>query len=944
MADLERTIQIIFEGDDRTRTAFGDVTTRLGAFGTLVESTADRLSGVADGVLRVDAILSALAAGGLAYAYNQSMNFETALVELQKVLGREQVDALEAARVAAFQLSDQYGVSASDVLRSTANFRQAGFEIEEAMELARNSLDLMIAGDIEAAEASGILVQALRGFREPASEATRLIDILNAVSNEYATDVQMLAEGMASLSPIARTMGFSMEETAGLLVPIIEVFQSGDEAAVALRTGLLRLVDDAAPVRAALASIGVSQTDANGALRSGRDILYDVAQAFTTLDQDQKLFVASQLVGIQQAGRMVEVFDGLARSSEITATALGSAGSAAEEVAARLASSEVHVARFIEGFRNLATIVGDQFRDAATGAVAGATEIESTLRGMVSEGTFDPIFDLLNEFSTDLGEYLRGIARALPDAFDNVDFSGFMTALRDLAGAFGAYLGDLDLTAPEDLGDAIQNVIDVITGLVRVTEGMVDAFRPFVSQVTAFLTEMSRGDENMQQFVGRILGYAEVISRAGWEIAAILMTMQETGATWGPVLSVISDSISLLWNTITISTRQAAQAFVDASIAVNAVLDTLTFGTTDYFERSNEILQNWHDRLSLAIQQDTEDWGRAFDGLTGGMLDMEGAARYSANSIDFLGSSVNAARDRLNGAAEGAHGLSDALDLMPAHKSIDFETFGIEDARGLLQQYGYDIETIPEEKITALAAATDQVSFNAVLVDIENAFPAEKNVDVTVDADAATLSEFNDFWSQLPEEKQVDVSADPNQASLDRTREQLNQVSAPRTSTVQVESDEVALERLRQQFDLIQTSVEWQAKLDIAEVEANAEIVQALADTLAAAFNSSADIISAAIGGLNDSMFDLSGNQSFLRSIIQQEMELRWRSLEATEALIATQIEFMQAKIDAMNRGDALVQIDGAGLQPHLEAFMWEVLTAIQVRVNEEGHAMLFGI
>jgi hypothetical protein len=52
----------------------------------------------------------------------------------------------------------------------------------------------------------------------------------------------------------------------------------------------------------------------------------------------------------------------------------------------------------------------------------------------------------------------------------------------------------------------------------------------------------------------------------------------------------------------------------------------------------------------------------------------------------------------------------------------------------------------------------------------------------------------------------------------------------------------------------------------------------------------------------------------------------------------------MQAKLDAMKSGEALIQIDGAGLQPHLEAFMWEILAAVQIRVNEEGHAMLFGI
>jgi len=35
--------------------------------------------------------------------------------------------------------------------------------------------------------------------------------------------------------------------------------------------------------------------------------------------------------------------------------------------------------------------------------------------------------------------------------------------------------------------------------------------------------------------------------------------------------------------------------------------------------------------------------------------------------------------------------------------------------------------------------------------------------------------------------------------------------------------------------------------------------------------------------------------------------------------------------------------VDGAGLQPHLEAFMWEILQTIQVRVNQDGLEMLLG-
>jgi len=59
--------------------------------------------------------------------------------------------------------------------------------------------------------------------------------------------------------------------------------------------------------------------------------------------------------------------------------------------------------------------------------------------------------------------------------------------------------------------------------------------------------------------------------------------------------------------------------------------------------------------------------------------------------------------------------------------------------------------------------------------------------------------------------------------------------------------------------------------------------------------------------------------------------------------LTEAQVDYLRAKADSLQRGDALIQVDGAGLQPHLEAFMWEILRTIQVRVNQDGLEMLLG-
>ena len=52
----------------------------------------------------------------------------------------------------------------------------------------------------------------------------------------------------------------------------------------------------------------------------------------------------------------------------------------------------------------------------------------------------------------------------------------------------------------------------------------------------------------------------------------------------------------------------------------------------------------------------------------------------------------------------------------------------------------------------------------------------------------------------------------------------------------------------------------------------------------------------------------------------------------------------MRARRDALQNGDSLVTVNGDGLKPHLEAFMFEILESIQVRVSEEYQSFLLGM
>jgi len=73
-------------------------------------------------------------------------------------------------------------------------------------------------------------------------------------------------------------------------------------------------------------------------------------------------------------------------------------------------------------------------------------------------------------------------------------------------------------------------------------------------------------------------------------------------------------------------------------------------------------------------------------------------------------------------------------------------------------------------------------------------------------------------------------------------------------------------------------------------------------------------------------------------------MEMQRMALESQSKLNDAQIQFMEAKAEAMSRGDGLIKIDTTGIEPALEMVMWQIIEKVQIRASEESADFLLGI
>lgn len=883
MADLTKTIEIIFGGKNEASKVFTDLDQSLGSLETSVNKVADPLSKVTENILKVDAALAAMAVGGLAYAYKKSVEYESAVVGLRKVVG-DSPKEMEAAKAASMSLSGAYGENATKILDSTSNFVQAGFKVRESIDLTKSAMDLKIAGDVSAAESSEYLISILKGFKAPASEAGRVVDVLNEVSNKYATNVQQLAIGMADLSPIAKTMGFNFEETAGLLTPVIEVFRSGSEAAMGLKTGLLKLIDDSAPVQKALASIGVAQKGSNGALRSGKDILLDVSKAFGKLAEPQKLFVTQQLVGIEQSARMVEVFNGLSKSLEITKVAMGAAGSAQQEVDARLASSEVVIKRLGVAFENFAQTVGDKFKDSVTKTISGGIDMENALKDIVDSKTFDPLLKQVGTVAGRIGVEIGKIAKSAPEAFKNVDFSPLLTSLDQVADGIGK-LFSVNTSNPKELGKAIQTVVDSLSSLIDVSRGIGEGFVPVLTTIKEAIKAFNNLDDSTKTLTGNFLALAATFKMFGPVIGTIMFTISQDADLMSRAMGTAFGFAEFQAKNLMLGVKTLA--YVISQVVLQIMELSAKIPGTAMTEKELQPMREWVSSLGEKSVDAAWNAWQSYDKMKAAILGTGKAADTSKEDIAKLVA---------------------ALNKVPAKVSTVFDV---------------------TDKGT-IAALNKQLEY----------IPAKKTVDIITTADGTTIEK---AWGMVIEKfpdgsaRIVNVKMATDQTSLDKAKSAIDEAAKSKELELKTKLDEA---KLKEQSEVIQKSLEFKAKVDIAQIESATKAMEAMFGSINNTITSTGTLLGDMLGIYKNA----SSGSSVIYEQIQKESQRRDEALKTQKSLIESEIDLMKEQAKRVKSGDSLIKVSAEGLTPALDMILHEVLNRIQIRATAEGQKFLLGL
>lgn len=241
---------------------------------------------------------------------------DSELVNIQKVTNAT-ADEMKKLTKEAYAMATAYGRAPTEFLKSVTAFSRAGYG-DTASELGELSMLSQNVGDINEEVADGFLLAADAAWQYGGNvdDLRRILDGFNELSNQTATDVEKLAEGIKVSGSVFAQAGLSAQDYAGIIGTATAKTQlSGNEMSRAWRTILMNIrqikgtdletgeiIDDdkLAKAEKTLKEIGINVREVvNGQneLRNPMQIITELADKWKDLSSVQQAAVQEALAG-----------------------------------------------------------------------------------------------------------------------------------------------------------------------------------------------------------------------------------------------------------------------------------------------------------------------------------------------------------------------------------------------------------------------------------------------------------------------------------------------------------------------------------------------------------------------------------------------------------------------------------------------------------------------
>ena len=326
----------------------------------------------------------------------------------------------------------------------------AGWNAQEVLGGVAGIMNLAAAGGTELGQTSDIVTDSIENFGLTAADASHFADVMAQTMRKSNTDLLKLGESYKYVSPVAKAMGYSVEDINVALGLMANSGIKASSGGTALRTLLTNMAKPTDNMAAAMADLGVSLDDGNGNMKSFHDVMLDLRKGFGSLKIPEEEFQErlSSLNGALESGNITQKKYDKAIMG-LMDKAYGAEGAIKAQTAATLAGKE--------GMSGLLAIVN------------------------ASDETF-------NQLTYDINNAKGAAEEMAGTKLEN--FNGQITLLQSAWDALQVELGEMLLPTLTKAAKGITDVISKVTEFVRANPEVVKTVAKAVAGFGAFRVAM----------------------------------------------------------------------------------------------------------------------------------------------------------------------------------------------------------------------------------------------------------------------------------------------------------------------------------------------------------------------------------------------------------------------------------------------------------------------
>jgi TP901 family phage tail tape measure protein len=912
MADITKTVEIFFGGKNELSGIAKDIDRDLQALEKSISSVTTPMAAAGEAVLKFSAALGTLVAVGLALAVKEAGEFAGKFGEISTLI-KDTGEPIDQFRADILNYATGSAKGIADINQALYNAISAGVDYRNSLDFLNVSEQLSIAGRANLADSTKSLISVLNAYGASTDQASKYADIMFQTVRLGQTTLPELSEGLSKVTSLAAAAGVPFETVAAAIAELTVKGMPTATALTALRGALQGMIDPSKEAAALAKTLGLDFSASAVQSKGFETVLKDVmiATKGNTETLAQLFGNVRGLVGVLSLGT-----DGAAGFQRALTEMNNSAGSAAE-AAAKVANEYENInTRLMNQIKVSLIEIGATILPGYGEAVTVLGKTLAGFREAMKAGVFDPLTDLFKVSAEDAKKFGDSFALNFKNALVNIDLTGLAATLdllkMDFADAF-------KFDSQEAMTDAMQFVIDSLISLLDVLKGMGEGFAPLINFVKQSIDAFNGLDYATKESLGNLMAFSMQWKALGPVITLISYAMQADVEKSGQGMRQAFMLMEIGVDSLKTGFYTAAAAIVTAAYGIASALNAASFGTL-VTDADLAKMRGWVDYLGDK---------------------MVTAADRTTDSVLSLNQSIYGTGTAMLEAKPKVLSLTEQLEKIPsdirAKISVAMDSKATDDVKFQIAQA---LALGDYNQVKVLLEVAEKEAKEAA-DKLKAAAPAVMTTRVTVQADGTTIEETKDMITKTFPDGTVlltNVGTKAHAASIAETKAAIDKAIPPeKIMEIQAKIDEA---NIKAQSDIVQKAIEWKAKIDIAQIEAAAQTIKAMFGSIDNTITSTGETLVGMFGVLKDMQGMGTG---LIEQEIKRESARRDEALTLQKDLTIAQVDLLRQQVEAMKSGGAMIQIDGKGLQPHLEAFMFEILKQIQIKANAEGMKFLVG-